>query len=389
MQLKEHAEFSPSSAHKWVNCLASYFHEKEYLNEGTFATIDGTGTHLLLEMMLKDEEIGDVIGVNHPLKPKGWEVTKERYYRAKEAYDYIVSQDYNRIYIEQRVEPFSWTKFELDCFGTSDVVLIKDNEIEIIDYKDGGVKVDVKDNLQLILYMLGAVFLDFSKKELSEGWTFKTTVIQPKVFPSIQSYIYSYKELEDMYSKILEAIIMIKNDFKDYSIGKWCKFCKHRDNCIERKGDILKDVPKLEYRSEKLTEVIESTIEILKKPMSEISNEEVSKVLEMERLLTPFFDHVKEEAVVRLNNKETIPNYYLTPGRSKRNWRKPEKEISKILIEKGLSQEEIYEVKLKSPAALLKLFEKSIQKELESEVEKVEGELTLKRNDELSIFEGI
>ena len=68
-----HARLSPSNA-RWPNCPGSVREEASYIDVAGAAAIDGTGSHLLLEMCL-DNAVpaivydGQVIGANDEARP--------------------------------------------------------------------------------------------------------------------------------------------------------------------------------------------------------------------------------------------------------------------------------------------------------------------------------
>ena len=78
--------------------------------------------------------------------------------------------------LEQKVDFSKWVP---EGFGTSDVVVLSDKTIEIIDLKYGkGVPVDAYLNPQLMLYALGAV----DKYDIIyEFETVRMTIIQPRL----------------------------------------------------------------------------------------------------------------------------------------------------------------------------------------------------------------
>ena len=78
----EHARLSPSN-HRWPHCPVSIREEANYPDTSNPASIDGTGSHLLLEMCLEHETdaksfINETIGVDHEDKPEGWLVKQDR-----------------------------------------------------------------------------------------------------------------------------------------------------------------------------------------------------------------------------------------------------------------------------------------------------------------------
>jgi len=65
--MSTHARLNCSSSERWQNCPGSIREEEVYPNISGAAAIDGTGSHLLLELCLKSGRkaasyVGEVIG---------------------------------------------------------------------------------------------------------------------------------------------------------------------------------------------------------------------------------------------------------------------------------------------------------------------------------------
>lgn len=119
-----HSKFSPSGASRWMECHAAptLEGEKEF-RERKF------------NMAVTDEMAEDV----------------QKYVDAIRTY-----ANGNQLFIEHRVDLSDALKLA-DQGGTSDVIILTDDEIQIHDLKFGrGVRVDAEENSQLMLYALGA-----------------------------------------------------------------------------------------------------------------------------------------------------------------------------------------------------------------------------------------
>ncbi|WP_446923914.1 DUF2800 domain-containing protein, partial [Klebsiella pneumoniae] len=126
MPVGNHALLGASSAHRWLVCPPLARLEEKIKDRGSSFAEEGTAAHELAEL--------------------------------------------------QRVD---FTKWVPEGFGTSDVVVLSDKTIEIIDLKYGkGVPVDAYLNPQLMLYALGAV----DKYDIIyEFETVRMTIIQPRL----------------------------------------------------------------------------------------------------------------------------------------------------------------------------------------------------------------
>ena len=88
-----HARLGPSN-HRWPHCPGSVREEAKYPDIPGEAAIDGTGSHLLLELSLENNEpasffLCTLIGVNSEDKPEGWMVNQDRIDRVQMCLDYV------------------------------------------------------------------------------------------------------------------------------------------------------------------------------------------------------------------------------------------------------------------------------------------------------------
>ena len=163
-----HTRLSPSSRVRWANCAASVNEGRKYPNQPSGpAAIDGTHTHTLLEKCIKVGAASAVpsIGVRYKDQDGEFVVDADRAARVDVALRYVnervaevlVTEGVPAVVLsESRVEPEHFIGRN-DCGDTVDIQIISQRVLEIIDYKDGMMPVDVRDNMQLEMYALGAL----------------------------------------------------------------------------------------------------------------------------------------------------------------------------------------------------------------------------------------
>ena len=184
MPVGSHALLGASSAHRWLICPPIARLEEQFKDRGSSFAEEGTAAHELAELALaKRFKLMATRSVNTKLKKfrsenSYYDQSMEDYV---EAYCDLVEERVNHyqdavIELEQKVD---FTKWVPEGFGTSDVVVLADNTIEIIDLKYGkGVPVDAYLNPQLMLYALGAV----DKYDIIyEFETVRMTIVQPRL----------------------------------------------------------------------------------------------------------------------------------------------------------------------------------------------------------------
>ena len=108
--------------------------------------------------------------------------------------DYVIDKVRNtpgsiHLFLEERLDMRTWIP---EGFGTSDVTMISDAALEVVDYKHGkGVPVDVYENKQLLTYALGALH-EFGM--LYDPKIVRVTVFQPRI-DNIETYELSTSDL--------------------------------------------------------------------------------------------------------------------------------------------------------------------------------------------------
>ena len=188
--MSAHSQLSPSQRYRWRVCAGSIREANKLPKKpGSAAAIDGTHTHSLLEVCIKDRPSDaspfpnavSYIGVQMVDHEGLFTVDKARAERVQFALDYIASRvaanPGAEVISEEKVDP-AYLVGRDDMSGTVDVQLIGSTGIEIIDYKDGINPVEAKDNEQMEQYALGII-----AKYMAQGRFFETiamTIVQPK-----------------------------------------------------------------------------------------------------------------------------------------------------------------------------------------------------------------
>lgn len=230
-----HSRYSPSTRERWSNCPASIRMQEGYPNETNDAAEQGTRVHDLMHRLLTSKPLPD-------------KVDREELERARYAFGLIRELIDAHLYREdRRVTVYSERKVYLtdnpELRGTLDVAVVVEtlsevedyrgwwtSEVFVIDYKDGRVPVDVKDNKQLQYY--AAAFATLFEEENDVDHTkFYIGIIQPRVFDGIQWDDPKYVPHIWSITRQIQEEVDICETRPFTKAGSWCKYCLAAGAC--------------------------------------------------------------------------------------------------------------------------------------------------------------
>lgn len=392
-----HARLGPSNK-RWPSCPGSIREEERYPDIPGAAAIDGTGSHLLLELCLKNNVVAaqydqQIIGANHQDNPNGWLVDVDRIERVQQALDYIKrrSDELKQWYPGCNVLVESESKADPggafgrdDWWGTCDVTIMARHPhsgevyfIEVIDYKDGRGYVSEKNNTQNISYLFGKM-----RKYVCSGpdlvrpfkpdnvHNIRMTIIQPKTNPSVRYVCSTRPEDEVSTASVVEDAINLSNaadrtDDPDAPLipGNHCQWCKanpkrgghctaNTEKSLET-VNIMSNIP-MTGSGTKSDTIVEYLGNVMADPKS-LTEDELSQLADAEAGIQAVFDKVKAEIKERIEQGITVPGYAMEPGNGSNVWNEDEEVVVKKLKALRLKKDDIYPAKLISTAQFMKL----------------------------------
>ncbi len=293
----KHALFSPSAAHRWINCPPSLrLNESEPDTESNFAQ-EGTDAHSLCEYKLKKLLGMDVKSPVENLTYYDTEMEECTEYYAQEVYKAYCSTNNPELLIEQKLD---MSDFVPDCFGTADSVVIADRTLKIFDFKYGkNVEVSAEENPQMMLYALGVIDMFDGIYDI---YDVHLSIIQPRMnnysaFAVTKDYLLEWAE------NVLKPAAKLAYDGEgELNSGDWCKFCKVKAKCHKLKEENLK-LAEYEFKQPYL-----------------LSNDEIAEILPQIENLTAWAGAVKEYALNQALKGEKFNGYKLVEGRSVRKY---------------------------------------------------------------------
>lgn len=312
--------FAPSSSDRWVPCPGSIDLIGEERDDETNEPADrGTAAHELLNVCISSGK--------PPLKFKGQKFgvkTKHGPFVADNAMCNAV--EYATDYVRSRKPTKVWAEQELDIPATGeqghvDIAILYENVLEVIDYKNGVVPVEVRDNNQMRLYVLGV--LAKSEPLLKKVKRIRITVVQPNAYHAegpVRSHMYTVDQLMDFDAAIREIVASVESKKAKLCAGTHCKHCPARARCEAYAKHAI------EGARQDFKAILTGKPE-LKKP-GLLTNKQLGKLFSSLPLLEEWIKAVKER-VAQLISKdpEAVPHVKLVAGRSQRYWADPQQAI--------------------------------------------------------------
>lgn len=395
----DHARLGCSNP-RWEYCPASPSKEAEYPNISGPAAVDGTGSHLLLELLITqwkvsgtmpyaDEYLDRIIGEGHDDRDEGWLIKQDRCDRVEMALCYVerrlgeLAVPIDHVSTERRTFPGRFFG-RTDWWGTCDLTICGDGILEVIDYKDGRMYVSEVDNKQLKDYALGQMLEDFTI--CPDCYTsVRTTIIQPKTNQPIRYAEYTVNEIIDHGRVRAAAAAKTDNPNAPMIPGKHCEpWCLHKNDCEARTGLALEGMKLMTTETEVGGDLLQ-TMSAGQISATDMTAGQLQQLLDATPLIQSLLKQVEDEAMKRLNEGETITGYHIGKGRGSNKWAHEPDVIEKMLKGVRVTKAEMYPVSLISPAQALKLTRlsprqiKRIQDEM---ITYVDGKSTLKRGVE-------
>ena len=409
-----HARLGPSNA-RWPKCPGSVREEAQYPDIAGEAAIDGTGSHLLLEMCLQNGVAAvqydqQIIGANHPDNPGGWLVDLARCARVQMALDYIT----RRVGELKTQFPRATVTVEAECkadpggafgrddwWGTVDITITARDQhtgevyfIEVADYKDGRMYVSEKNNTQLGSYLFGKMRPHVaSGPDLVQPFVgikvggCRVTIIQPKTNPVIRYQCttrfeddFTVQGVIDAARELAEAARLTDEPDAPVLSGKHCQWCKANPkrggHCAAETENSLQVVENMSDNNFNL-EVKESGDlsgfsnfkQALADPKS-LTEVQLTELADAEAGIQAVFDKVKAEIQQRIEQGISVRGYAMMPGNGANVWNEDEETIAKKLKGRRLKNADIYPAKLISPAAVMKLDDSLLSAEQKERIKK-------------------
>lgn len=295
----KHAFLSPSSSERWFNCTKSAWLCEQFPDLGSVFAAEGTDAHRLCEFLLHD-----MLSMPDTDPRPGMTYYNQEMEEAAQGYVLFIREKLEAwkakgalptVFVEQRVDLRAYIP---ESMGTSDCVIIADDEIEIIDFKYGMYRVPAT-SLQLRIYALGACELF---RNLYDFTRVRMTIYQPRLGAVDEASM----DVEELYRWAAEELKpraeLAFAGQGNYSVGEWCRNCRARRTCRELAAHQL-EIAKYEFTEPPL-----------------LSDEEIADVLGRVDDLVSWATGVKEYALQAALDGRRFAGWKLVEGKSVRKF---------------------------------------------------------------------
>ena len=352
----EHSKlFSPSASARLLTCPGSAKASEGIPDQESLFAAEGHDAHALAEIRLcerlglqTNEKIEDLTFYNREMEDYISDyvsyVLEKVASIKKDCPDAIVL-------IEQKVAA---VRYDESLFGSTDVAIIADKVLTIIDLKYGrGVLVNAKENTQEMCYGLCAME---TFRNLYDIEDINLCIFQPRL-SNVSEWSLTVKELYKWADEILKpGIEKIRAGSEEFHPSRHCVFCKAKPLCKALRDQNL-ELAKHEFR-----------------PAFLMDDSEIEEVLDKADDFVNWINSVKEFALEDAMKGKKYDHYKLVEGRSNRKYIDETKVIN-VVKEAGYNP---YEEKLLSVTGMQSRLGKARFEELLGNlVVKPRGKLTL------------
>ena len=379
----KHAILSPSSALQWMGCTGSIAMEIGLPDKSSEFADEGTAAHFLGSTCLTEKHdakayLGRRIALHE--EGEGWAehvsatINRAVFTVDDEMIEYVqryldLVREYavgGELLVEQAL-PIDHLTGEKEAEGTGDAIVIRDDELTVIDLKYGrGVEVSVENNKQLMMYGLGAlekysIMGDFKQVRL--------VIIQPRISYAPSEWVIEVDDLlifaKEVILKSAKATELLEARTLDsnFPIEEFlepgrdtCRWCKAKGSCQKLSGYVQNAIG---AQFSDFTTADATTRDEIVKNLVPKTDAALGAKMDSLELIEDWCKAIRGEVERNLLNGSPVAGYKLVQGRKgARAWGDAE-EAEKVLKSMRLKQEQMYDLKLISPTTAEKILKES------------------------------
>jgi hypothetical protein len=354
----EHARtFSASALDRLIACPGSAVLTADAPRTASTYSAWGTACHELASIALLNGDQVYAERKDTKISADGFdfEVDDEMVEVAKRYTDYVrdAAGADGTILVEQRVD-FSSDLGVDEAFGTADALIIRGDEMIVVDLKTGrGVEVEA-DTAQLKAYALGCLPI---ADQVADIERVRLVIVQPRN-GGIKEHDMGVDELRAwVHTRAAPAARKVLEALAEFSVGhlnpgeKQCKFCAAKATC-----PALRDSVALTVMADTPASPEEFAQAYVSAPDEHSPEDWIAAALAKVDLIEDWCKAVREQAHKRLSEGQELPGWKLVAGkRGARAWTDAKAAEELLRKQFRLTIEQAYDLKLISPTSAEKL----------------------------------
>ena len=320
-----------STAKRVVNCPGSVAlcdmmppkPSSSYANEGTLL-------HSAMDALLSIDN-AVVIGMEYEGEVLTQKLYDEKIIPALAALDEIDPNGQMEFATESQV---SFGKLLPDAFGTTDMLGRIGNRAIVLDWKFGsGVPVEAEENMQLMYYAAAAMRTKETKWVFDGATEIEMVIVQP---PYVKRWVTTPKRIKLFQSQLIEAVKMSAAPDAPLKAGDHCRWCAAKPLCPVMTGAV-----------DRAAQV----------KIAELDINHINAYLKNADVLEGWISDLRALAFQMLEKGAKLPDWKLVAKRATRKWT-DESKAKAAMLELGVTESEITETSLLSPAQAEKVLRK-------------------------------
>lgn len=219
-------------------------------------------------------------------------------------------------------------------FGSTDYLGRIGDTAVVLDWKFGdGVMVEVEENPQLMFYAAAAMRTQATQWVFEGAKEILCVIVQP---PFMRQWKTTPARIQQFERDLVRAVKAAEQGSAPLDAGEHCRWCAAKPICPKMTGAVDR---------------------ALHAQLDALDGETIGKYLANADVLEQWISDLRALAHQMLENSKAVPGYKLVAKRATRKWR-DEQEARRHLIDAGLSESDVVETSVITPAAAEKKLKK-------------------------------